>query len=398
MQDHDVIVVGGGISGLAFAWHAAAQGREVLVLERDDRLGGCMHSQRLDDGYWFEMGAHTAYNSYGGMLDIIEGAGLMASLLPRVKAPFRMLRDGEIQSIGKQLGWLELLSSAWRIMTLKKDGLTVRDYYGALLGKRNYQRFMSAFLAAVPCQSADDFPADLLFKKRPRRKDVMRSYTLKGGLQSVVEGAATREGITVRKESAVQAVSRQGAGFAVQLANGETLKAADVAVALPPRAAAQVLAADFAPLADALGSIAMAELHSTGVVIPAAATSLERVAGIVPAQDDFHSAVSRDMVPDDHRRAFAFHFRPGVDEARRLERIQAVLGVDRADIEAVFEQPRVLPAPAPRHHQTVARIEALLPETGLHLTGNYFAGMALEDCVGRSLQETQRLAGHSASA
>ena len=395
MSDHDVIVVGGGISGLAFAWHAAGAGRQALVLERDDRLGGCMHSQRLDDGYWFEMGAHTAYNSYGGMLDIIEGAGLMPSLLPRVKAPFRMLRDGEIQSIGKQLGWLELLGSAWRILTLKKDGLTVRDYYGALLGQRNYQRFMSAFLAAVPCQSADDFPADLLFKKRPRRKDVMRSYTMKGGLQSVAEGAATRDGITVRKGSPVQAVAPRDAGFAVELEGGETLHAADVAVALPPRAAAKVLAGGFAPLAEALGAIAMAELHSTGVVLPAGATSLERVAGIVPAQDDFHSAVSRDMVPDDRRRAFAFHFRPGVDEARRLERIQAVLGIDRADIEAVFEQPRVLPAPAPNHHQTVQRITSLLPQTGLHLTGNYFAGMALEDCVDRSLQEAQRLAGRA---
>ena len=42
-------------------------------------------------------------------------------------------------------------------------------------------------LSAVPSQSADEFPADMLFKKRSRRKDVMRSFTLKGGKIALIE-------------------------------------------------------------------------------------------------------------------------------------------------------------------------------------------------------------------
>ncbi len=32
MESRDVVVVGGGVSGLSFAWNAARAGRKVLVL------------------------------------------------------------------------------------------------------------------------------------------------------------------------------------------------------------------------------------------------------------------------------------------------------------------------------------------------------------------------------
>ena len=39
MSKHDVVVVGGGISGLTFAFEAARAGRSVLVLERAGAAG-----------------------------------------------------------------------------------------------------------------------------------------------------------------------------------------------------------------------------------------------------------------------------------------------------------------------------------------------------------------------
>ena len=76
MNNPEVVVVGAGISGLSFAWKAAQTGRQVLVLEERDRIGGCIYSCRYDDGYWYELGAHTVYNSYSGLLDIAIEAGL----------------------------------------------------------------------------------------------------------------------------------------------------------------------------------------------------------------------------------------------------------------------------------------------------------------------------------
>ena len=70
MERTDVIVVGGGVSGLAFAWHAARSGRSVRVLEGGERPGGCLDTRRAPPGYWYELGAHTCYNSYEALLEI----------------------------------------------------------------------------------------------------------------------------------------------------------------------------------------------------------------------------------------------------------------------------------------------------------------------------------------
>ena len=40
MRPPDLVVAGGGVAGLAAAAHAAGRGARVIVLEKDDRLGG----------------------------------------------------------------------------------------------------------------------------------------------------------------------------------------------------------------------------------------------------------------------------------------------------------------------------------------------------------------------
>ena len=138
-----------------------------------------MHSAqtRPKGATFFELGAHTCYNSYGRFIELLEDYGLMGSIQPRVKAPFKILDGNRFVSIVSQINLLELLVSAPKIF-LKRAGQTVRSYYGRIVGEGNFERTFSAVFSAVPSQKADAFPADILFKKRARNKAVAKSFTL----------------------------------------------------------------------------------------------------------------------------------------------------------------------------------------------------------------------------
>jgi len=81
--------------------------------------------ERQPTGFWFEMGAHTLYNSYGSLLSIIDELGLRDACLTRQKAPFRLLVDGKLRSIPSQLSLPELFASAWHAFSERKQGRTV---------------------------------------------------------------------------------------------------------------------------------------------------------------------------------------------------------------------------------------------------------------------------------
>jgi protoporphyrinogen/coproporphyrinogen III oxidase len=403
MAAADVIVVGGGVSGLSLAWKAASSGRKVVVLEREARVGGCLHTHRTPDGFWHELGAHTTYNSYGAFLDVVVGAGVAGKILTRgrARATFGLLRGGEIAwltppKVLLRLSWLEAAMHVPFGAFARKDGETVYSYYSRLLGRKNYDRVLSPFFAAVPSQKADGFPVagpGSLFKKRSRRKEFPRSFAVGGGLQTVCEAVAAFPGVTVESGATAARVARRGTGFAVTAADGRTLEAPLVAVAAPADVAAAILHDDFHELATAIARVKTVTVESMGVVLPRARCWMPECAFIVPVDDLFFSCVTRDPVPDPLRRGFAFHFRPGVPREEKLARMSEVLRVSREELGAPAEQQLTLPSPALGHADVVRDIDAALAGAKLAVTGNYFGGLAIEDCVLRSNEEWKRIAG-----
>ena len=126
--DIPVIIVGGGISGLACARHLHAQGIPVLVLEAGDRLGGRIRTDRVK-GFRLDRGfqvLQTAYPEARRLLDygrlelrtfapgaIVRYRGRLYTLADPLRRPGALL-DTISAPIGSLADRLRLLNLAWR--------------------------------------------------------------------------------------------------------------------------------------------------------------------------------------------------------------------------------------------------------------------------------------------
>lgn len=394
--DFDHIVIGAGISGLGAAHFSARRGRSTLVLESSDRLGGCLHSQHFAalDGFWIEAGGHTCFNSYGNLLSILDDLGLTAQVQPKAKVGYALWKNGKRRAIVSALHVLEAAYCIPRLFRAPKAGRSVADYYGAVLGQRNYRDLLRHAFQAVICQPADDYPAEALFRSKPRRKDVIKAFTFAEGLSTVAHAIAAQTALDVRTGQRVVAIEADGDGFRVITEAAGAIRCGALTLAVPPDIAATLIPQNFASARTLIAGIGMAEIETLALVLRHADLDPKPLAGLIAVDDAFYSAVSRDFLPDDRYRGFAFHFRPGVlcPEAQ-VAHACAVLGVAPAQVVAQAHVHNRLPALRHGHMALVQQLDAALAGKRLGVTGNWFLGVSIEDALTRSRAESERLFG-----
>jgi protoporphyrinogen oxidase len=394
MDKQDIIIIGAGISGLSLAHYCAKEELKTLVIEKTDRVGGTFHSHRFGGeagDFWLELGAHTGYNSYGNFLGILEDCHAIDSIIRRSKVSFKMLIDDSAKSILSQLDLPELLFSVPHIFTLKKKGQSVESYYSKIMGRKNFEKVFQPAFNAIICQEADAFPADMLLQKRDRRKDIIKQYTFKAGMQTATDAIASRPNIKIKTGLTIEKISFDGKNFSVATSGG-SFEASNLALACPVAISAELLQSAFPEVSGILARIKTATVDSVGVAVKKEAVNLGLVSGLIPANDIFYSVVSRDTVPHEYYRGFTFHFKPGsLTHKAKLERIARVLGLRVVQLEFIAEKENYIPSLRVGHPEIIANVDRLIAGKRLFLSGNYFRGVAIEDCVSRSLNEFQRL-------
>ncbi len=390
-KKYDIVIVGSGISGMSLAYYCALEKMNVLVLEKGDSLGGSFSTVNSDD-YWLEMGAHTMYNSYGNFIEIIEGCGLKEEIIKRKKVPYKAFRNGKIRSVISQFSIPQLIISLPSLFSIKKDNQTVESYYSKIVGKKNYKKFFQYMFNAVPSQATNDFPADILFKKRDRRKDFLKSFTFKQGIRSIIYAISRIPGIDVKTGTGVSSISLKEDSFEIQAENQETYKSEYLALAAPVNVAAELTRSLSPEISGEIRKIEFVYTDSVGVCIDKKDVDIKDVAGIIGIKEDFYSVVSRDVVEDENYRGFVFHFKPGkLDNSSKIEFICKVLNISKDKIKDTFFVQHTVPSFKLGQKSIVKEIDHLLKGKKLLLTGNYFSGMAIEDCVSRSKNEFNRI-------
>jgi protoporphyrinogen oxidase len=73
-----------------------------------------------------------------------------------------------------------------------------------------------------------------------------------------------------------------------------------------------------------------------------------------------------------------------------MDLICNTLGIARGDVRAWAEMRHLLPVMRLEHLDMAVRVDALRSDSHVFMTGNYYYGLSLEDCVIRAEVEAER--------
>jgi squalene-associated FAD-dependent desaturase len=277
MTGAHVVVVGGGLAGLAAAAELAGRGHRITLLEARARLGGATFSFDRD-GLSVDNGQHVllrCYTEYRALLDRF-GVGDQIDLQDRFRVP--VLRPGGHAAVlsrnnlpaplhlGASLAGYRLLSPVDRGLVLLAAGmLRTLDPADPRLDERSFGDWLRAHgqsptaiaalwdLITVAALNTDADDASLALCAMVFRTALLeRADAADIGVPRLplgeLHGAAAaryldRHGATVALRTPVRRISRFDGGFRIDT-DSDTLTADAVVVATTPEAAADVLPAD----------------------------------------------------------------------------------------------------------------------------------------------------------
>ena len=108
------IVIGGGAAGTSAAFRLQQAGVSVVLVERDDRVGGRTRSERID-GFILDVAAGLMPGTYSAVYSLMDDAGIRDAL-ELMTSPTAVVRDGKLH-------YLELSNMVGSMLGTKLYGL-----------------------------------------------------------------------------------------------------------------------------------------------------------------------------------------------------------------------------------------------------------------------------------
>ncbi|MFG6445923.1 FAD-dependent oxidoreductase [Microbacterium sp. P06] len=292
MQTHDVIVIGAGLAGLRCAITLARAGRDVVVLEAEDTVGG---RQRTDavDGFLLDRGFHTLNPAYPA---VQRGVDIAALRLQRFPVGVRVRRERTIAELSHPLWHPAQLPETLRSGLLRPaDAVALARWIApALVGPRTMlagrdrtlregwnhaglhgplrtevlEPFLAGVLADDTGETSNDF-VRLLIRMFVVGRPGLPERGI-GALPAQLALTATSHGAGIRLGHRVAAVRPRAGGAEVDIVGGDPLSARAVVVAVGPEVVPDLIdlprpdtrglqtwwfATDAAPAASALISV-----------------------------------------------------------------------------------------------------------------------------------------------
>jgi len=177
MQNHRaVVVIGAGISGLVCAFRLKALGIDVALLEKSDRAGGVIHSERID-GFLIERGPNSSQGTEE-LLALVEELGITGELAEGdPKAPAYVYFNGRLHPVPSGAGAFikgDLLSLSGKLRIFKEPFVPVRhadseesvaSFARRRIGREAAERMVAPFVSGIYAGNADRLSVQAAFPK-----------------------------------------------------------------------------------------------------------------------------------------------------------------------------------------------------------------------------------------
>ena len=298
MDKVDVLIIGGGISGLASAWWLARSGLSVEVWEANNRPGGKIMSTR-QDGYLTERAASMVLNFRPEVVELVREAGLESvktSRLPSAEMRRYLLHRGCLKALPMRMGamvasplWslrgkLRLLAEPFIFSSGRADE-SVSEFITRRLGPEVLEKAMEPFIAGTLAADANQASAAAVLPRlvaleqrygsigagvlvnrvlRRRTACATDTFSFSGGMGTLVETLAKTPGINLRTgHTAAELVRERDVwqSTATTPHGQRTVTASHVIVATPAPAAATLVNTLDSELAELLRGINYATVN-----------------------------------------------------------------------------------------------------------------------------------------
>ena len=277
MSDMDVLVVGGGISGLAIATSLVHRGVSVELWESSSRPGGKIETDTDSRGYVTERAANMVMNFRPEVNRFIEQSNLVsrkAMLAPVIRR--YMMHEDKLVAVPADLaamisspvwslaGKLRLLAEPFVHKGGHEDE-TVSDFISRRVGREVLDKAMEPYVSGVLASDPDmanaysvlprmtalekrygSLTLGILIHKFLRRRTAtpQEAFSFKGGMSTLVKSLVNNPGIRFRPDHTAVKLEKHGSDWKVTgSASGTDLSvtARQVVLSVPANTAAQLL-------------------------------------------------------------------------------------------------------------------------------------------------------------
>lgn len=451
MAETRVIIVGGGVSGLATAYFLSRKGIPAVLIESTNRLGGLIQTDRIQ-GCLLEAGPDSYIAAKASVTELTEEIpSLRGQTIESNDAKRRIyiVRRGRLMEMPRGMSMMvpgdwgaalqTPLFSLWtklefareiflRPRTREQDvsiGEFVRDHFSRqLLDYVAEPLLMGVYGGDVASLSARSvLPRFVEYERvhgsliRAVAKERRASpggglfLSLRGGMQSLTDALIGECGTSLRVVQArARRVEPAGNVWRVVTRDGDAITAENVVLACPAHNCAELIDDWNADLARELGAIPYSSvllvtlvydreriqhpLDGFGFLVPKPERAT--IAATTWIHQKFPNRIRPDLAAI---RAFIVGTR--ADELMSATETE-LLRLVRADLEkflgisatpafhTLYRWPKSMPQYVVGHEGRVGRIQGLVAEMrGLHLVGNAYSGVGIPDCV-RMAKETAK--------